>query len=106
MRRSSFFLLLPLFLLFSAAESSAQFSFTALEGISAAREMAVDSLGSDAELVTIATLGELDFQGFTLSFSLTTGEAMAWVYVFRSESSGELQSVAVIRIFGFQTFGA
>jgi len=101
--------LLPLvflLLLGSTERSSAQFTFTALEGISAARAMAVDSLGSDAELVMIATLGEIDLQGFALSFDLETGEAMAWIYFFRSDTSSDLFSVAVIRLFGFQAFSA
>ena len=98
--------LLLLLLLGTTERSSAQFTFPALEGISAAREMAVDSIGTDAELVMIATLGELDLQGFTLSFDLESGKAMAWIYSFRGDTSSSLFSVAVVRLFGFQTFSA
>lgn len=96
--------LLLLLLLGSTQRSSAQFTFTALEGISVARAMAVDSLGSDIDLVMIATLGELELQGFTLSFDLEAGTAMAWIYSFRSDTSSDLFSVAVVRLFGFQAF--
>lgn len=100
------FLLPVLLLLGLTAEAEAQFSFTALEGIPASRTMATDSLGAGAELVMIGTLGEVDLQGFNLSFDLETGEAMAWIYVWRGAGSGRLLSIAVIRIFVYQAFTA
>ena len=88
----------------SIADLKAQFTFTALEGLSTAQESARESLGEDAALVLIGAPGAFEFQGFNLSFNVNTGKSNVWGYVFHSESSDEFATYLVIRLFAYQAF--
>ena len=88
----------------SGIDLSAQFNFTAREGIETATTTAKEALGNDAELIMIATPGSFDYQGLNLSFDLNTGKSNIWMYIFHSPSSGELASYMVVRLLTYQTF--
>ena len=94
--------LLGFALLMTSVEARAQFSFTALDGIPAAKKAAQEGLGNDAELVFIGAPGSFDYQGLNLSFDIESGESNIWGYVFYSPSAQEFTTLAVIKIFIFQ----
>lgn len=92
-------------LLFAVATSaSAQFTFSALDGLPAAFERAKDSVGIDAEIVFIATTGEIPNSPVPIEFNFSNGRAPAWVYVFRSEQEDRVAAVFVVRVFAYQAF--
>ena len=102
-RRIATIVLPALFLLtglFGSSNASAQFTFTALEGVSTAQKKITDSLGTGSKLVAIATVGNLDIQGIPLEFNVKTGESIAWIYAFNTPS-GDIATIAVVRLFGF-----
>ncbi len=102
-RRTLTALALPILFLLFGSEASAQFSFTALDGIPTAQKKISDSLGAGSKLVAIATIGNLDVQGIPLEFNAETGESVAWIYAF-STPSGDIATIAVVRLFAFLAF--
>ncbi len=101
MKRFPLLLILMCGLLLMTGTQRSAAQFTAKQGIAAAQKKAQDSLGSDVQLVYIATIGKVDAGVLTSTFRLDgadAGKAEAWGYVFRSPSKE--QYVTYISVFG------
>jgi hypothetical protein len=70
------------------------------EGIATARSIAVDTLGSDAELMYVVAFGDLQLDDPPLSstFDLSNGKSNTWAYVYRSESQNRTTVVVVVKL--------
>ncbi len=94
-------------IVFGTAVARAQLlvPFLSKAGYRTALTKAKDSLGADARLAFVATVGSLEQSGFTLEFNLENGQATAWVYTFYSPSQSTSASLGVVQIpiLGFQT---
>jgi len=92
-------LLLALFGSFSA-HAQLLAPFESQRGLKTAMGSAQGSLGLDAELVGVGTFGDFEYQGQSVQFSTTDGKATLWAYVFRSATSGQSKTIAVVSLGG------
>ena len=88
----------------TTATMSAQFGFTALDGLPTAVERARDSVGSDATLILLGSGGGVNAGPIPIEFNIDDGKAPLWAYVFRSKQEDRIGTVVVFRLFGYQAF--
>ncbi len=84
--------------------ASAQFTpYKAKEGLATAQAMA-SAAGNNMEVYIIGTASQT-FSGVSVSFNMQTGQATAWLYIFRSKDDPEnakAYGVVKLPIIGFQ----
>lgn len=68
------------------------------QAIAKATTLAKDSIGSDAMLTFIGTVGHIDTLGLSSEFNLDNGKAGLWGYIFYSPSTQKTKTIGVVSI--------
>lgn len=74
--------------------------FHASAGVATATEEARLQLGSDAVLILVGAIGELDAPEMPIRFYPDNGESDAWAYVFFSPSAKQRKTIPVVDVMG------